>query len=187
MFSIAWCDLRFSIDQLAWKLPKENGTWKKWSTASVLCYPLGTIWITYDGRQRTSTTACHGSWIPCGGISLLFLKFWQQVEASGQGHFPAASPWGKFPPINLIRRMAGPHNRSGRGVRMKYIHVPPGTELRFLGRPVPYLDIIQIEAPGTDLPAWLKIWSMYLNLFCDDCNWEACYVVMSMKRGRSFD
>lgn len=33
----------------------------------------------------------------------------------------------------------------------------PGTELRFLGRPVTYLDIIRTEAPGTDLPAWLKI------------------------------
>jgi len=37
----------------------------------------------------------------------------------------------------------------------------PGTKLRFLGRPVLYLDIIQTEAPGTDLPAWLKIWSMF--------------------------
>jgi hypothetical protein len=45
------------------------------------------------------------------------------VEARGQGHFSAASPWGKLQPINLIRRMVGPHNRSGRGVRRKYIHV----------------------------------------------------------------
>ena len=41
------------------------------------------------------------------------------MEASGQGHVTAASPWGMFAPINLIRRMNGPQSRSGRRLRIE--------------------------------------------------------------------
>jgi len=50
------------------------------------------------------------------------------MEVSGQLHAPdALLPW-KKPPVPLDRRMGGPQNRYGRGVKEKNSQPPPGIE-----------------------------------------------------------
>jgi hypothetical protein len=50
------------------------------------------------------------------------------MEVSGQLHAPAALPPGKEPWYPLVRRLAGPHSRSGRGGEEKNSQPLPGLE-----------------------------------------------------------
>ena len=147
---------------------------KKWSTASVLCYPVGTSWITCDGRVLLLLLQpAMGLGFSVEAYLCYFLNFGSRWRQAGRVTFRPLHPGESFGLSTWLGEWLDPTTGLD-AVCEGNTFTSPGTELRFLGRPVPYLHIIQTEAPGTDLPAWLKIWSMCLNLFCDDCNWDAC-------------
>jgi len=183
LYSLVWLTLYYKSAGL--KIAKGKWDLKKWSTASELCYPAGTTWISCDGGWLLLQDAM-GLWFPVETYRYYFLTFGSRWRQAGRVTFRPLHPGGSSCLVIWLGEWLDPTTGLD-AVCEGNTFTSPGTELRFLGRPVPYLDLIQTEAPGTDLPAWLKIWSVYLNLFCDGCNCDPCYVAMGTKNGRSFD
>jgi hypothetical protein len=79
------------------------------------------------------------------------MKMYGGVEVRGELHAPADLPRGKNPRHTLNRRLAGPHNRSGRHGEEKNL-APTGTR-------TPTSSVVQpVASPYTDraIPATLN-------------------------------
>ena len=170
LYSLMWLTLYYKSAGL--KIAKGKWNLKNDPSASVLCYPAGASWITCDGRGLLLQPAM-GLGFAVEAYCHYFLNFGNRWTQAGMVTLRPLLP-GECFRLSIWLGEWLDHTTGLDAVCEGNTFTSPGTKLRFLGCPVPYLDIIQTEAPGTDLPAWLNIWSVYLKLFCDGCNWDPC-------------